>query len=79
MTSKADILNAKAAYEEHVSAHKCRSGAGAGQPAKCAMRVELWRKYMRCCHMWGLEDGDPCPAPKHFRKTETVEDTGGYL
>jgi hypothetical protein len=60
MSTRVDILTAKAALDEHQSAHHCRPAYLETDPARrCADRVALWLAYMDTAARWGAEPGDP--------------------
>jgi hypothetical protein len=51
MSTRFDILDAKAYYERHSSEHQgCRSG--------CPERARLYEAYMTVAGHWGIEPGD---------------------
>lgn len=58
MSTRFDILAAKSAYEDHVSAHHCRSG--------CADRAAAWDAYMDTARRWGIEPGDDARQRAQF-------------
>jgi hypothetical protein len=59
MSTRLDIIRAKAAFDDHVSAHKCRSAGflDAGE-RPCEERVALWLDYQDTAGRWGTEAGD---------------------
>lgn len=51
MSTRYDILDAKAEYVAHIGRHHCKVG-------KCDIRIALWRKWMATGGRWGIEPGD---------------------
>jgi hypothetical protein len=59
MSTRFDILGAKAACNGHATLHPgCRPG--------CAERSRLWREYMKTAARWGLETGDAARQREQF-------------
>jgi len=60
MSIRIDILAAKAGFDEHVGAHKCRARllAEAVGEVPCEARTRLWLAYMDTARRWGTEPGD---------------------
>jgi hypothetical protein len=59
MSTRFDILSAKAAYNGHAAAHSgCRPG--------CADRARLWREWMNTAARWGREAGDDARQRQQF-------------
>ena len=60
MSIRIDILAAKARFDEHVGAHKCRARllATAAGEVPCETRTRLWLAYMDTARRWGTEPGD---------------------
>lgn len=52
MSTRLDILDAKADHEDHQARHHCITGDG------CAVRVGLWKRYMDTAQRWGLDADD---------------------
>jgi len=52
MSIRADILEAKADYEDHQGRHHCVTGDG------CSVRIGLWKRYMDTAQRWGQEPDD---------------------
>lgn len=72
MSTRIDILAAKAVHEDHVAAHNAVAGLarlGAAtrgerdaiegcRPGRCALRRETWLAYMSTAERWGLDADD---------------------
>jgi hypothetical protein len=59
MSTRVDILAAKARFEDHQAAHKCVPAYLRPDTAEpCTERVVLWRAYMDTAARWGTEPGD---------------------
>jgi hypothetical protein len=59
MSTRVDILAAKAAFDEHNQVHGCAPAylRRDGQPP-CAGRQALWQAWMGIAARWGIEPGD---------------------
>lgn len=64
MTIKADILQAKWEYEQHLFHHKCST------LTPCGERTEYWNAWMGTAAMWGREHDDDRRQREHFHRSE---------
>ncbi len=73
MSTKFDILDAKAAYLAHLAEHHCRIGKD-----KCPIRIRLMKAYNggpeSMAHKWGLEYGDDTR-----QREQSAKRVGGLL
>jgi hypothetical protein len=59
VSTRVDILVAKAALDDHQAAHHCRPAYLETDPARrCPERVRLWRAWLDTAARWGTEPGD---------------------
>lgn len=71
MSIIADIKQAKAEFNDHLAAHKCRSRAdslSAGE-VPCARRIELWEAYTGTAGLWGKEPDDDQRQREHYERS----------
>jgi hypothetical protein len=45
VSTRTDVLDARAIFGIHTDAHKCRAG-------ECAVRTALWLRYMSTAERW---------------------------
>lgn len=70
MSIRADILQAKWEYEQHLSEHKCSTL----QP--CQTRATFWNAWMGTAEMWGREPDDRRRQREHhFRNVKNAPPT----
>jgi hypothetical protein len=66
MSTRVDILAAKAEYSEHVEAHGCQPAYLRQGTEPCAERVARWRAYMGTAARWGTEPGDAARVAEQY-------------
>jgi hypothetical protein len=67
MSTRLDILAAKAEFDDHVGAHKCRAQFATAEPGpRCDKRVALWLAYMDVAGRWGTEDTDAARVAESY-------------
>lgn len=68
MSIRADILQAKAEYEDHVARHKCRDRESsiADGETPCDTRVGLIQAWFGTAGMWGREYDDDRRQREHY-------------
>lgn len=64
MSTRYDILAAKQDYENHLTAHHCRTGEG------CPARLIAWNAYQRTAGLWGAEPGDNERQRAQYHKSQ---------
>lgn len=52
MSTRFDIMAAKASHLSHIAAHHCKTGQG------CPERLASWQAWMHTTSRWALEPGD---------------------
>lgn len=60
MSTRYEILAAKAGYNQHVDSHRCRAGAG------CLSRQAEWDRWMTAAKNWGQEPDDDARQRQQF-------------
>jgi hypothetical protein len=61
MSIRADILQAKDEYHEHMNRHKCSL-------IKCQEKTELWGAWMGTAGLWATEPDDDDRQREHYNK-----------
>jgi hypothetical protein len=67
MSTRVDILAAKAEFNDHQAAHKCVPAyLRPDTVAQCPLRVKLWLAYMDTARLWGIEPGDKAKVTEQY-------------
>jgi hypothetical protein len=66
MSTRVDILAAKAAFNDHQAEHKCVPAYLRPGTVACAVRVALWNAYMATAASWGTEPGDAAKVTEQY-------------
>lgn len=67
MSTRVDILAAKAAYDDHNAEHKCAPAyLRSSSLAACPVRTRLWRLYMACAGNWGIQPTDAARVAEQY-------------
>jgi hypothetical protein len=67
MSTRVDILAAKATFEAHAAQHKCTAAyLRTNGQAPCAERAALWAAYMGTAGRWADEPGDAAKVTEQY-------------
>lgn len=67
MSTRVDIMAAKAEFDEHNQQHGCVAAyLRPDTEAQCPVRVQLWAAYMDVTNRWAIEPGDAAKVTEQY-------------